>query len=189
MKKSIKIIILVIVIIALIVAAIMLMQKNSKPKTNLAPINSAEDLTALIDKVYEGMAMPLASLATQTIDISDDAAVQSITGLENASNLEYVVASEPMITSQAYSFVLAKVKDGVNADEVAKTMNEKVDARKWICVTAEKVYTTSSGNVVCLVMSRDDLAKPVYEKFKTLAGNVGQEYEKINQDAELPPEM
>ena len=61
-------------------------------------------------------------------------AVKSATGLENANDLEYIVISEPMITSQAYSLVLAKVKEGKNASEIAKTMNENIDARKWICV-------------------------------------------------------
>jgi hypothetical protein len=115
--------------------------------------------------------------------------VNSFTGLENGENLEYVVASEPMITSQAYSLVLVKVKDGVSADEVAKTMSENVNQRKWICVTAEKLYATSSGDIACLVMSNEEMAKPVYEKFKTLAGNVNEEYQKTAEEPELPEDM
>ena len=68
-------------------------------------------------------------------------------------------------------------------------MNEKIDMRKWICVSAEKVYTTSSGNVVCLVMTRADLATTIYNKFKTLAGGVGQEFERTEEQAELPADM
>ena len=37
-------------------------------------------------------------------------------------------------------------------------------------------------------MSSEEIAKPIYEKFKTLAGTVGQEYEKT-EEIELPPEM
>ena len=50
-----------------------------------------------------------------------------------------------MMSSQAYSLVLVKVKDGVDANNIAKTMSEKIDTRKWICVSAEKLYATSSN--------------------------------------------
>ncbi|MGN1301281.1 MAG: hypothetical protein ACI4U9_01980, partial [Clostridia bacterium] len=58
----------------------------------------------------------------------------------------------------------------------------------WICVSAEKLYATSSGDIVLLVMSSEDMAKPIYEKFKTLAGNVNEVYEKT-EEIELPPEI
>lgn len=190
MKTTTKIIIAVLAVVVLIAILITTFAvNNSKNKSNLPQINSAEDLSILVDKVYENMQIKLPSLMTQIIDTTDDAMVKSITGLENAKDLEYIVVSEPMMTAQAYSFVLAKVKDGVNANEIAKSMNEKIDSRKWICVSAEKVYTTSSGNVVCLVMSSEKIAKPIYEKFKTLAGTVGQEYEKAEEEIELPEEM
>lgn len=190
MNKTTKIIIAVVVIIAIIAIAVTVVLMNSKPKTSLAPINSAEDLVALIEKVYEGQEdMVPGSVQTQTIDVSDEMMVKAFTGLDNGEKLQYLVASEPMISSQAYSFVLATVKEGVNANEVAEEIKDKVDYRKWICVSAEKVYTTSSGNVVCLVMSSEEVAKPVYEKFKTLAGNIGQEFEKTEEEIDLPPEM
>ena len=57
-------------------------------------------------------------------------------------------------------------------------MSEKIDTRKWICVSAEKLYATSSGDVVFLIMTNEEMATPIYEKFKTLAGNVNEVYEK-----------
>lgn len=190
MKKATKIIITIVVIIAIVLAiAGILILTNTKTSTKLGAINSAEDLSALVDKIYEGQATQLPSLQTQIISPTDEEAVQYATGLENAKDLEYIVTSEPMMTSQAYALVLVKVKDGVNADEIARNMNEKANTQKWICVSAEKVYTTSSGNVVCMVMSSEANAKPVYEKFKELAGNIGNEYEKTEEEAELPPEI
>ena len=85
------------------------------------------------------------------------------------------------MSSQAYSLVLAKVKSGANASKIAETMKDNIDTRKWICVTAEKVYATSSGDVVFLVMTRTDLADAVYNSFKTLAGSVGTEFERTEQ--------
>ena len=190
MKRTTKIMIVAIVIVFIMVIIGIALFTNKKPKTNLEAINSVEDLSALVNKVYEGQEGNIpSSLQTQIIDTTDDMAVKMVTGLENANDLEYVVASEPMITSQAYSLVLAKVKNGKNADEIAKQMSENVDQAKWICVSAEKVYATSSGDIVFLVMSSEKTAKPIYEKFKTLSGNIGQEYEKSEEEIELPEEM
>ena len=151
--------------------------------------NEAEDLETLIGKIYDGVTIEMPMLMTQTVDITDTDAVNYVTGLENANDVEYIVESAPMMTSQAYSLVLVKVKEGANIEKIAKEMNEKIDARKWICVTAEKVYTTSSENVVCLVMSNEQTAKAVYESFKTLAGTVGEEYVRTVVDGELPADM
>ncbi len=190
MNKSTKII-LTIVSIILVIVVVLAVVTLTKPKDEkqIETINSAEELEGLINKVYEGQENLIPdSVQTQVIDIKDDVMVKSYTGLDNGNDLEYLVVSEPMISSQAYSFVLLTVKEGVNANKIAETIKDKVDYRKWICVSAEKVYTTSSGNVVCLVMSSEQVAKPIYEKFKTLVETVGQEYEKT-EEIELPPEM
>ena len=198
MKK----LLIAVAVIALIVVGLVIVKPFSKnnntenePKTEttktstLPQILSIQDLSNLVTKIYDGIDMPLQSLQTQEIDLSDSDFVKTITGLENGYDFEYLVASEPMMSSQAYSLVLAKVKDGVDANELAKKMQESVNTRKWICVSAEKVYATNSGNIVCLVMSSEELAKPVYENFKKLAGENGQEYEKTEQEPELPADM
>ncbi len=190
MNKSTKIIIAIvsIILVIVVVLAVVILTKP-KDEKQVEKINSAEDLEGLINKAYEGQENLVPDSAqTQVIDIKDDVMVKSFTGLDNGNDLEYLVVSEPMISSQAYSFVLLTVKEGVNANKIAETIKDKVDYRKWICVSAEKVYTTSSGNVVCLIMSSEEVAKPIYEKFKTLVGTVGQEYEKT-EEIELPPEM
>ena len=53
----------------------------------------------------------------------------------------------------------------------------------------KKVYATNSGDVVFLVMTRADLAESVFNSFKTLAGNVGQVFERTEQEVELPADM
>ena len=189
MKKGLKILVALIIIIAIIGVIGFIYNKNSKPKSNFVDITSPDELAQIVTKVYEGNEELYSSLQTQTIDISDSEVVKSFTGLENGANIEFMVASEPMMSSQAYSFVLLKLKDGVNADEIAEKIKDNVDERKWICVTAEKVYTTSSDNIVCLVMSNEEMAKPVYEKFKMLAGVVGQEFEKTAEEPEIPEDI
>ena len=186
MKKNMKVIA---IIAAIVVIAIVIVMMNQKSGTNLPEIKAAEDLSTLIDTVYEGQENLLGSLMTQTVDVTDKDFVNMVTGLEDGSQLEYIAVSEPMISSQAYSFVLAKVKEGVDANAVAKQMSEKINPRKWLCVTAEKIYATSSGDLVCLVMASEEWAKPIYEKFKTVAGTIGEEYEKTQEEVVLDDDM
>lgn len=192
MNKTTKIVMTVVlaIIIIAVVAIVVVLGTNSKDnKTNLPKVESNEDLVEIVDKVYEKNTLELyGTIASMPIDLTDEASVKSITGLENGDKLEFAVVSEPMISSQAYSLVIAKVKDGVNADEVAKAMFDGINPRKWICVSAEKVYATSSGNIVFLVMTEKEKAQGVYESFKSLAGEVKQEYEKDVEDGELPPD-
>jgi hypothetical protein len=82
------------------------------------------------------------------------------------------------MSSQAYSLVIAKVKEGTDADKLAKAMSENIDMRKWICVSAEVLYATSTEDLVFLVMSSEEMAKPVFDAFKNKVGNVGEEYKK-----------
>lgn len=191
MSKTVKIIIAAAVVVVAIIAVLVgvfAINNNAKPASNLS-VSSAEDLTALVDKIYEGITIEMPMLQTMPLEATDVDTVKSFTGLDSAESIEYLVASEPMMTSQAYSLVLVKVKDGVNANDLAKKMNENIDARKWICVTAEKVYTAASGDVICLVMSNADTAKTVYDSFKTIAGSVSEEYERTVEEPELPEDM
>ena len=185
MKKTVIIIVAVVIVIA-IVAALILLPNNAK--SNLS-INSAEDLNTLVDNIYAGVTIEMPGVMTQPVDVTDKDAVSYMTGLENGDELEYLVVSEPMMSSQAYSMVIAKVKSGVNASKVAQTMKDNIDTRKWICVSAEQLYSTNSGDVVFLIMTNKELADAVYGSFKTLAGGVGQEFEKVEQQVELPADM
>lgn len=187
MKKQTIVILAVVVIIAIV--AIVLLALNSGASSNLPAITSAEDLSTLVDSIYAGVTDEMPGVMTQPIDVTDKDMVSYMTGLENGDELEYLVVSEPMMSSQAYSMIVAKVKSGANASKVAETMKTNINTRKWICVTAEKVYATNSGDVVFLVMTRADLAESILNSFKTLAGNVGQVFERTEEAAELPEDM
>ena len=61
-------------------------------------------------------------------------------------------------------------------------MLDNIDTRKWICVTAEKVYVTNHENIIFLVMASDEWAKPVYDEFKSAVdGKVGKELQKTEE--------
>ncbi len=204
MKKSTKIIIAIVailIIIAIIVAIFIFSGSNKEGSSNnetggttvqtsnLGEINGTDDLNNIINNIYAGKEDILpSSISQMDIDLTDATSVKSYTSLETGESFEYLVVSEPMISSIPYSLVIGKVKSGVSADEVAKYMFDNIDARKWICVAADKVYATSCGDVAFFIMSSEEMAKPVYESFKSLAGTVGREYEKTNEEGELPPD-
>lgn len=193
MNKTVKIIIAVVVVILLALVVIPFIVGFIQGFTSVMNadsklvINSPADLMAAVDQIYEGVSIEMPSV--QTLEISDPEMMKTFTGLEDVSNVEYLAVSEPMMSSQAYSLVLAKVKDGADVNAMAKSMNENIDTRKWICVTAEKVYTAASGNVICLVMTNADTAQTVFESFKTIAGSVGEVYERTSEEPEMPEDM
>ena len=193
MKKALIIIAIVAVVAVLgffVIRPILQKAENTvdEVKSNLV-LNTAEDLTNFVTKLYEGNDNLYGSLMTQTIDPTDNDSVAYMTGLDNGNDVQFCVVSEPMMSSQAYSLVIVKVKEGVDVNAAAKKMNENINMRKWICVEAEKAYTTSSGDIICLVMSSEEMAKPVYEKFKTLAGGIGEEFERAAEVVEMPDDM
>ena len=180
--KLIFLIIIAILAVALIIAGIVLAINANKPKSNVQ-ITSAEDMQNLVNTVYTGIEDNLPpTLNTQIVDVNNVDVLKSFTGLTSNENIDAVVASEPMIGSQAYSFVLVKIKDGADADGIAKEMSENIDTRKWICVQAEKLYATSVDNLAVLVMSSDEWATPVYNKVKEVLGAHNEEYTKVNSD-------
>ena len=104
------------------------------------------------------------------------------------SNVLYVVVSEPLISSQAFSAVAVKVKAGSDIEAMKKEMLENINVRKWICVTAEKVYVTNNEDVIFLVMADADWAKEFYQGFSKYVDNkIGKTLEKTTEEAELPP--
>lgn len=189
MKKTIIIVVSVLVVIAIVIGGIFIFNKEEKPVVSM---ETSQDLESIINSVNEKANLPLRSLSTTTVDISNEMTLTSYTGLKSTEGIEQVVVSEPMITSQAYSLVLVKVADNADVEAIKKEMLDNVDVRKWICVTAEKVYVTNYQDLICLVMSSEELAKPVYNAFKEVVqGKVGTELERTTEEAyeEQPGEI
>lgn len=190
MKKNlIYIIIGVIVIVGIIVGILFVMQNK---KSNGLKLKTTAEMKAMFEKIYSDLGNTLPSLETNEIDVNDANLVTTYTGLKSNKDIEAVVVSEPLMNAQAYSAVAVKVKDGADIETIKKEMLDNIDTNKWICVSAEKVYATNSGNIIFLVMSDEEWAKPVYENFKKYANNeTGKELERTEDfgDVELPPEM
>ena len=183
-KGAIAFIILsIVLVIAIIVGAVYAIYHN-QPKTYTQIVSSTDDMQNMINTIYEGVEAELPpTLNTQVVDISNVDILKSYTGLSSNENIDAVVVSEPMIGSQAYSLILVKVKDGQDANAIAKEMSENIDTRKWICVEAEKLYATSQDNLAVLIMASDEWATPVYNKLKEMLPSHSEEYTKESASA------
>lgn len=187
MKNKIILIIAIVAVVALIIGGVAFFSNNQKP---VVEMDTAENLDAIITQVYEKANLELASLMTSPIDVTDVEMVQSFTGLKSNENVELLVVSEPMMSSQAYSLVLVKAKENANVEEMKAEMLNNINTRKWLCVEAEKVYVTNHSDLICLVMSSEEWAKPVYNAFKEIVQNkVGEELEKTAETVALPEEQ
>lgn len=188
MKKKNLIICAVIVLIVLAVIIGIAVKSNNNGNIK---IESTANMKNLIDSIYKNANVELPSLETNEIDMSDNDTVSTYTGSQDNSNIESIIVSEPLISSQAYSLVVMKLKNSADVEKVKQNIYDNVNMSKWICVSAEKLYITNYNNIVFYVMSDEDWAQPVYTAFKAYVNNKnGSELEKSeNLDYELPDEM
>lgn len=184
-KQNIIIGIMILVVIAVIGILIGINKKEEKNTYN------TNDMIKMVNTIYKDLEEELPSLETVAIDVRNMDEVTSYTGLQSNENIESLVVSLPMMNAQAYSVAVVKVKETADVEKLKQEMLDNIDMRRWICVSAEKLYITNSGNIIFLVMSSEDIAKPVYEGFKKYVNNqIGKELEKSNEEVvELPPEM
>lgn len=178
--------VVVVVIVIAVIGVVAISGKNGG--TTATEIN----MKKMFDTIYADLKDQLPdSLTTQEINVKDGEQVAEYTGLVSTENVEKLLVSEPMISSQAYSAIALKVKAGADIEGIKQEMLDNLNMNKWICVSAEKLYITSYNNIIFAVMSDENWAKPVYDGFKKYVNNKnGKELEKTaEEDIELPDEM
>ena len=193
MKKQTMITIIVIAIIAIIAIVGVVIVKNNNNTTNggtSVKIESGKDMKSMLKSIYSENKDVLPELETEEIDVSNSDLVTSYTGIQSTGNVESLVVLEPLMSSQAYSAVALKVKSNANIETVKEEILNNVDMRKWICVSAEKLYVTNYNNIIFFVMSDEDWATATYNSFKEYVGNeIGKELQKSGEeDIEFPEE-
>ena len=188
MKKQ-NIFIIGLILLAVISFIIFILVSGSGNKGSAETPKNINDIINTINKNNKNV---LPELETMKVDIKNIDEVTSYTGLKTNDGIESIVVSEPLITSQAYSVAIVKVKDNADVEKIKQDMLDNIDMRRWICVSAEQLYITNSGNVIFSVMADKDIAKAVYNDFKKYVNNnIGKELEKSNneENIELPSEM
>ena len=188
MKKQ-NIFIIGLILLAVISFVIFILVSGSGNKGSVETPKNINDIINTINKNNKNV---LPELETMKVDIKNIDEVTSYTGLKTNDGIESITVSEPLITSQAYSVAIVKVKDNADVEKIKQDMLDNIDMRRWICVSAEQLYITNSGNVIFSVMADKDIAKAVYKDFKKYVNNnIGKELEKSNneENIELPSEM
>lgn len=140
---------------------------ETKPETKPAEDTKTESsklssmaLSDIIAKIYEKVPVDI-YLESANVDITDSDALKYNTGLTDSGKISEVCVSEPMIGSIPYSLVLVKVKDAADAADIASQMKSGINQRKWICVEADDLAVTYSGDVVLLFMVGSDYNEDV----------------------------
>ena len=188
MKKQ-NIFIIGLILLAVISFIVFILVSGSGNKDN---VETPKDINDVINTINKNNKDVLPELETMKVDIKNIDEVTSYTGLKSNDDIESIVVSVPLITAQAYSVAIVKVKDNADVEKIKQEMLDNIDMRRWICVSAEQLYITNSGNVIFSVMADKDIAETVYNDFKKYVNNnIGKELEKSNneENIELPPEM
>ncbi len=188
MKKQ-NILIIGLILLAVISFIIFILVSGSGDKGS---VDTPKDINDIINTINKNNKNILPELETMKVDIKNIDEVTSYTGLKTNDGIESIVVSAPLITAQAYQVAVVKVKDNADVEKIKQEMLDNIDMRRWICVSAEQLYITNSGNVIFSVMADKDVAKAVYNDFKKYVNNnIGKELEKSNneENIELPSEM
>lgn len=190
MKKTVITIIAVLAIIAIIIGGIFAIKSKGDTQKELK-LQTSEEMQSMLNTIYSSGKIELPRLENTVIDVSDLMQVTTFTGLQSNENVEELVVSTPFINSQAYSLAMVKVKENVDIEKMKQEMLDNIDMRRWICVSAEKLYITNYKNIIFLVMSSEEWAKPVYNEFKNYVENdIGKELEKSETlDFDFPPAL
>lgn len=117
-------------------------------------------LSDIVEQIY-AIKDPTIGVGTIEIDLSDADAVKMYTGLDSTDSIQEAVASEAMISAQAYSMVLVRTNSPEDAEAVATDMKAGINPAKWICVEADDLQVVASGDVVLLIMVSSQLSDSV----------------------------
>ena len=89
-------------------------------------------------------------------------------GIENLE-FEEAIASEPAMSSIAYSLCLLRVSEGTDIEQLKTDIKENVNPAKWVCVSVEdeNVIVDNIGDVVILIM-HNEYAEALHNAFLSL---------------------
>ncbi len=129
-------------------------------------------LESILDEIYETADVDdsfkdYIKDGLQTTEITEENAKYFL-GKEGVE-FEEAIASEPIMSSSAYSLCLIRAKEGADIEKIKTDIKENVDPRKWVCVGVDpnNVIVDNIGDVVVLVMS-DDVGSALHDAFLQL---------------------
>lgn len=128
--------------------------------------NVEGSLEEILEKIYQDIPsdeMPMLG----NIDVDKDMA-DNIEYYIGTKDIEYkdILASEPMMSSVAYSVVLVRMQEGADIKDAKSKILDNVDPRKWLCVEVAKedVIVKNKGDLIILIMVSDQATREKIEK-------------------------
>lgn len=174
--------------LVILAGVIFVVTSNKESKTN-ETLQTAGDIKKMLKTIYKNLANELPKLTTEEINLKESELVESLTGLKSTDDINTLVVSEPVMGSQALEVAVIKTKEKTDVEAMKQNIKDNVDMSRWICVSAEKLYVVSSGDVIFMVMADSDWAKSIYDEFvKYVDNKVGETLEKGATLEELPDE-
>ena len=127
--------------------------------------NVEGSLEEIMEKVYAGIPDDQKPMMLMNVEVTEE----NVEGFLGTDKVEYkeALASESGVGSIAHSVVLIRTKEGADVEAIKKTIKDKVNPRKWICVEAKNVYVESKGDLIILIMS-NELADDIKTNFENL---------------------
>lgn len=130
-----------------------------------------EETINAINEKHAAMELPL---MVMPLDLTDVEGFTYYTGLTTTDNITDAAICEPMM-GQPYSLVLLRVKEGTDAQTVAKEMFDNIDMRKWVCMEADTKTAAAYGDVAMFFMVNTEFAEQVttatmMDAFKAVCG-------------------
>ena len=116
MKKQ-NILIIGLILLAVISFGIFILVSG---KENTGSLETTKDIIKMISIIDKDNKNVLPELETMKVDIKNIDEVTSYTGLKTNNDIESIVVSVPMMTSQAYSVAVVKVKDTAMLKKLSK---------------------------------------------------------------------
>ena len=154
-------------------------------KTNLegTTVEILEKFNTNATTEVDGVVTPveIGGVVTEEIPTDNVKYFSGLTEEEYELYIESGARSDAMITVNPHSMIILKVKDGVDAVEVAKKVFDGIDPRRWICVQPAGVYVNTSEDYVFMIMSNDEWMPALITAFETLSGDIGEALEKDGQ--------
>lgn len=172
-----------------ILAGVIFVVTSSKESKTNETLQTAGDIKKMLKTIYKNLANELPELTTEEINLKESELVESLTGLKSTDDINTLVVSEPVMGSQALEVAVIKTKEKTDVASMMQNIKDNVDMNRWICVSAEKLYVVSSGDVIFMVMADSDWAKSIYDEFvKYVDNKVRETLEKGATLEELPDE-
>ena len=79
------------------------------------------------------------------------------------------IASEPVMSTSAYSLCLVRVEEGADIESIMSEIKDNVDPMKWVCVGVDpaNIFVDHVGDVIILIMS-DEQGDKLMDSFLAL---------------------